>query len=96
MSKFRKKPVVIEAIECSEVRRNIHNEPTSLPRWIIDAYRELTLVMLPDGIAIKTVEGDMLASADDWIIRGVNGELYPCKPDIFEKTYEAVESREWD
>lgn len=37
---------------------------------------------------IRTLEGDMIASAGDWIIKGVNGEVYPCKPDIFVKTYE--------
>ena len=39
---------------------------------------------------IRTLEGDMLASSGDWIIKGVNGEFYPCKPEIFEKTYEEV------
>lgn len=43
-------------------------------------------------MVIKTLEGDMYADPGDWIITGVNGETYPCKPDIFEKTYEAVES----
>lgn len=40
---------------------------------------------------IHTLEGDMIASPGDWIITGVNGEKYPCKPDIFEKTYEKVD-----
>lgn len=43
------------------------------------------------GMKIPTLEGLMIATEKDWIIRGVNGELYPCKPDIFEKTYEKVE-----
>jgi hypothetical protein len=43
-----------------------------------------------DGIEIHTLEGTMTASKGDWIIKGVSGEFYPCKPDIFEKTYEAV------
>lgn len=42
------------------------------------------------GLSIETLEGRMFASMGDWIIRGVNGEHYPCKPDIFEKTYDAV------
>lgn len=42
------------------------------------------------GLLIPTLEGTMLAVQDDWIIRGVQGELYPCKPDIFEATYETV------
>ena len=42
-------------------------------------------------LIIKTLEGDMKASVGDWIITGINGEQYPCKPDIFKKTYEPVE-----
>ena len=42
------------------------------------------------GLKIQTLEGEMLAREDDWIIRGVNGELYPCKPDIFDKTYDIL------
>lgn len=44
-----------------------------------------------EGVVIHTLEGDMLASWGDWIIRGISGEYYPCKPDIFEATYEPVE-----
>ena len=43
------------------------------------------------GYVIHTLEGDMLVGDGDWIIKGVQGEFYPCKPDIFEKTYEKVE-----
>jgi hypothetical protein len=42
-------------------------------------------------IMIETLEGDMKCNEEDWIIKGVNGEFYPCKPDVFEKTYEPVE-----
>jgi len=59
--KYRKKPVVIEAVR------------------------------LEDDTPIYTLEGTMLGRKGDWLIRGVNGELYPCKPDIFEKTYEKAE-----
>lgn len=44
----------------------------------------------PDCLNIKTLEGDILASLNDYIIRGVAGELYPCKPDIFNQTYELI------
>lgn len=52
---------------------------------IIEAYKT------DKPVIIKTLEGDMKASVGDYIITGVNGEQYPCKPDIFEKTYEKVE-----
>ncbi len=52
---------------------------------IIEAYKT------DKEVIIHTLEGDMKANIGDWIIKGVNGELYPCKPDIFEKTYESIE-----
>lgn len=52
---------------------------------VVEAYRT------SKELIIKTLEGDMKASVGDWIITGVNGEQYPCKPDIFKKTYEPVE-----
>jgi hypothetical protein len=55
--------------------------------WMPDAPWKVTENM---GIDIPTLEGVMHASPGDWIIRGVHGECYPCKPDIFEKTYEKV------
>jgi len=53
---------------------------------VIEAYQTDVEIIIP------TLEGDMKASAGDWIITGVHGEQYPCKPDIFEKTYEEVEN----
>lgn len=85
MGKFRKKPVVIEAMQWKYCT-------PELEEWIGDSLvseeREGIGVM---GYWIKTLEGNMMISTGDWIIKGVNGEFYPCKPDIFEKTYEAEE-----
>lgn len=61
MAKYRKKPVVIEAVQT------------------------------PVEVLIETLEGTMKASPGDWIITGVKGERYPCKPDVFERTYEKVD-----
>lgn len=84
--KYRKKPVVIEAFTLKS---------GEVPRWFIDALekRDGSVEVLPDakGCDIRTLEGVMHASVDDYIIQGVNGEIYPCKPDIFEKTYEVTE-----
>ena len=82
--KFRKKPVVIEAIQ-----------------WTGDNWDELE-VFCPYGltydypahvksIIVKTLEGQHTCSLNDWLIKGVKGEFYPCKPEIFETTYEKVE-----
>ena len=100
MAKYRKKPIEIEAIqytkhnlkevllfigmidnidyipECAETER----------RW-----QDFVSDCLHDGIDIKTLEGTMTAKFGDYIIKGINGEFYPCKPDIFDKTYDKVE-----
>lgn len=84
MAKYRKKPVVIEAFKyrAGEQRSEVADD--------VIAGR----VCYPeDGtMLIKTLEGEMCAQPGDWIIRGVKGELYPCKADIFKKTYEPAES----
>lgn len=80
---FRKKPVVIEA------RRYNGKNGIELLCWA--GGTELEEGFFGHGIKIKTLEGTMTANKGDWIIKGVKGEFYPCKPDIFEATYEAVE-----
>lgn len=82
--RYRKKPVVIEAV------RFMIDE--SLPDWFMDRVSNNTIITYPDGTCdIKTLEGTMKSDKGDFIILGVNDEVYPCKPDIFEKTYERVE-----
>lgn len=91
--KYRKKPVVIEAIKlqkCAtsiyEVLQFISDKP--MPKDLKP--QEYQKVFNQEGIMIHTLEGDMKASFGDYIIKGINDEFYPCKPDIFEKTYELV------
>ena len=83
--KFIKKKVVIEAVHWNG------NEVSETPDWILEALNNEVLVHFGDKVQVRTLEGVMTASPGDYIIRGVDGELYPCKPDIFEKTYEKVE-----
>lgn len=99
MAKYRKKPVVIEAIKLT-------------PELFWDCYKDNWCGPLPEPfnkfsfnggyhpvnktignvwIQIPTLEGSMRADMGDWIIKGVKGEYYPCKPDIFEATYEKAE-----
>ena len=92
--KFRKKPVVIEAFQMTEERRASNAD---WPEWMHRAWqldREAPGSLYPteegtsDGtLSIGTLEGPHRVSWGDWIIQGVKGELYPCKPDIFEATY---------
>lgn len=87
MPKFRKKPVVIEAIQFSVA----HKALDALSHFIDN--QDLVVSFLEPTkpvLKIETLEGTMIAQVGDWIIKGVNGEFYPCKPDIFEKTYEEV------
>lgn len=83
MHTYRKKPVVIEAVQWT-------GTPTSYSEICLLAGDEIpSHADNPDVLVIKTLEGGMCANVGDYIIKGVKGELYPCKPDIFEMTYEA-------
>lgn len=78
--KYRKKPLVIEAMQLTR------------DKWHADKVRAWCGAKICfEGLSIKTLEGVMIAQFGDWVIKGIRGEFYPCKPDIFEKTYEAVE-----
>ena len=94
LKKYRKKPVTIEAVQL-----NIHNV-REVAKWCgADLGYTFSITDLgsafdsaePDSLDIHTLEGTMAAHIDDYIIRGVQGEFYPCKPDIFEETYEALQ-----
>lgn len=91
MAKFRKKPVVIEAAQASVLIHCAKCDWQNMPAWFRDAYEKGGLVITDRTIMIKTLEGDMQADYDDFVICGVKGELYPCKSDIFAATYEAVQ-----
>ena len=92
MPKFRKKSVVVEAVRWTgenteEVLDFGYSGPQ--PLWGHD-FRIDNPVVKISGVKIFTPEGEITANPGDWIIRGVKGELYPCKPDIFEATYEPL------
>lgn len=90
MAKFRKKPVEIEAVQW-----NGHALSVPIPVWFADPWMDKTIdrdAVDNSKLNIKTLEGVMQASAGDWIIRGVKGELYPCRDDIFRMTYEVVDA----
>jgi hypothetical protein len=81
VSKYRKKPVVVEAMQYTGKRGNA----AAIMAWAgVDSISE----DLTGGLEIDTLEGTMRANVNDWVIRGVKGEFYPCKPDVFAATYE--------
>ncbi len=94
MAKYRKKPIIVDAWK-------YNGTFAGCPEWISDAIEKriikrernvhLYKVIVGNQYDIETLEGDMHLSIGDYIIKGVKGELYPCKPDIFENTYEEME-----
>lgn len=91
--RYRKKPVIIEAVQWTgtnleEIKAFVGKD---LQYDIIDTAWQAGKGIPYVNMKIHTLEGDQECTKDDFIIKGVNGEFYPCKPDIFEKTYEAVE-----
>jgi hypothetical protein len=104
MHLFRKKPVIIEAVQFESLALlegevfSIHfNTAEALPKWVRDAIIDDTLCPnFKDGksLVVTTPEGDHIASPGGWIIRGVEGELSPCKPNIFAQTYEPVDEQD--
>jgi hypothetical protein len=84
MAKYRKKPVVIEA---EQFQPDKFPWPAGVVPWTVDEPRPRDM----SWGYINTLEGKMSVIAGDWIITGVKGEIYPCKPDIFAATYEPVD-----
>jgi len=102
MPKYRKKPVVVEAIQLNWETWGQVVDFISRENFVSGVYlHDETLEVLPlgmtsntMGLKIKTLEGVMLAKQGDYIVKGVKGEFYPIKPDIFEQTYEPIEEGE--
>ena len=100
MPKYSKIPVVIEAFQMTQEARQNN---TDWPDWLNQAWQKPIMeqgAVYPanssnsdgtDLLKVRTLEGPLIVSWDDYIIKGVKGELYPCKPDIFEMTYNKVE-----
>ena len=88
MAKYRKKPVVVDAVLYSGYNGNgfVFDE---VPEWFTNSIVDYSLVFdnSDEQLKVNTLEGEMIVSPGDYIIRGVKGEIYPCKPDIFEMTY---------
>ena len=84
--KYRKKPVLVEAVQYT-------GSNFSTIKEFADGCDRRVAMAFDDEVVIRTLEGDMIARPGDWIIKGVHGELYPCKPDIFAETYEEAEDK---
>lgn len=88
MARYRKKTnVVIEAVQW--LNKQIHCPPG--PEWFAKAEQDKVIQLAGDELIVQTQHGDVRARPGDWVIRGIDGEIYPCRPDIFEATYEPAE-----
>ena len=96
MPKFVKKPVVIEAIQFNGFKEeNGQVNLSERPEWLTSEFgKKVMFFDKQNTLTIKTLEGNMIANLGDWIIKGVNGEFYPIKSEIFFKTYDVVENSE--
>jgi diketogulonate reductase-like aldo/keto reductase len=91
MAKYRKKPVVIEAIPCIEIIYAMEYQWEALPKWVKDAYEEGVITAIGwHNFTVNTLEGPLTALRGDMLIKGVAGELYPCRDSIFVATYDLV------
>lgn len=84
---YRKKPIVIEAF-----RYRIDN----IPDWFMDKVSANEIITTETECSIHTLEGWMVGQTGDYIIKGIKGEIYPCKPDIFEASYESINEHQWN
>lgn len=106
MAFYRKKPVVIEAVRFDGILYGkegaysvLFDTVEDLPKWLKNALMDKLIVpsvVVESMLVVSSAEGWMEAQPGDWIIRGVKGELYPCKPDIFALTYEPAPQPEDD
>jgi len=80
--KYRKRPVIVDAVLWDTINEK--------PDWFHNAMKDGTVTVVKDHVYIKTLEGILCADSTDWLIRGIAGEIYPCKHDIFELTYEKI------
>lgn len=90
IKQYRKKPLVIEAIQWTNKANNF----TKILKWSNGKVNSASPLLWQDAdsfcLQVETMEGIMLARLNDYIIKGVKGEFYPCKPDVFEQTYELI------
>ena len=93
MAFFRKKPVVIEAVEVDDILRlvRIPSFRSTLPTWVVEAYEIGTILVSDRCLVVKTLEGTMTGPRGHWLIKDVRGELYCCEDSIFKETYEPAD-----
>lgn len=90
--KYKKRPIVVEAVQY--LGKGVGCAFLERPAWLFNAVYEGDIFRKDGELNISTLEGELRVSKNDYIIRGIDGEIYPCKPDIFERAYELIEGGE--
>lgn len=88
--KIRKKPVTVDGWLIGDLMKQAAHDPRTLPKPVREAML-VTLIFCDGGLYVETLEGRMFGSEAAWLIRGVEGEFYPCDPAIFASTYDIIE-----
>lgn len=88
--KFVSRPVEIEAVRVTEVLKAFADNTAAPDPWVTVGMVDGTLIFAGNAIRVRTFEGEMLGKEGDWLIRGTEGELYPCKASIFERKYQEI------
>jgi len=88
--KYRKKPVVVDVADVSDLIQSAIEKWSDLPEWVVSAYEEGDITFCHGRLHVNTLEGTMVALPGDKLIKGVLGEIYPCKQKAFDETYEEV------
>ena len=89
--RYVKRPIVVEAEPVESILSFFNDRSQSTQYWASNALNDGTLVPIDDTILVATLEGTVLATCEDMIIKGIRGELYPCKIDIFLETYDSCD-----
>jgi len=92
--RYNKRPITIDAAPVGELCHAASSKWSDLPAWVVAAYDKGEILFLNDGLDVKTLEGRVKAEMTDWLLQGIKGELYPCKPDIFAASYDPVDPAE--
>lgn len=99
MPKFRKRPVVVEAIGVDAALSNARGAWGDLPAWLVEAYDRGDVIFANEGVHLNVAVGDaprqmVVAPWGDWIVRGVHGEIYPCESKVFAETFVPVDDED--
>ena len=90
--RYRRKPEVVEAIRVSTALRHVARDWRSLPAWLVEAYARGKAIFGAKAVRLREIDGDVNGGESDWLILGADGKVDACPEDVFEATYEILET----